>query len=127
MNDLVRGRTMRRLLFLLVATGLAAASVVALASASHSARSVSPSAETAWPWEPKGSIPAGTADNNWEHGKGDLADTQFSYLKEINVSNVANLKVAWQQSMAPPDYTGGIHATPIVVSSKGKNIPIQSG
>ena len=82
---------MRRLLFLLVATGFAAASVVALATASHTARSVSPSAEAAWPWEPKGSIPAGTTDNNWEHGKGDLADTQFSYLKQLTPANVAGL------------------------------------
>ena len=77
---------MRRLLFLIVATGLAADTVVAPATASRPAGTVSPSAETAWPWEPKGSIPASTADNNWEHGKGDLADTQFSYLKQINTT-----------------------------------------
>jgi glucose dehydrogenase len=118
---------MRRLLFLLVATGLTAATVVALATASHQARSITPSAETAWPWEPKGSIPAGTANNNWEHGKGDLADSQFSYLKQITPANVANLKVAWQQSMAPADYTGGIQGTPIVVSGKGKNLPMEAG
>src|SRR5438093_11445230 len=108
---------MRRLLFLFVATGLAAVTVVALATASRSAGTagaVSPSAETAWPWEPKGSIPAGTADNNWEHGKGDLADSQFSYLKQINTSNVANLKVAGTQNLAAPHYSGGIQGTPIV-------------
>src|SRR5579864_5000043 len=110
---------MRRILFLFIATALAGASVVALASASRSARSVSPSAEAAWPWEPSGSIPAGTTDNNWEHGKGDLADSQFSYLKQINTSNVASLKVVWQESLAPPDYTGGIQGSPIVVSGKG--------
>ena len=98
---------MRRLLFVVVATGLVAASVVALASASHTARSVSPSQEAAWPWEPKGSIPAGTTDNDWEHSKADLADSQFSYLKQIDTSNVANLKVAWTQNLAAPDYSGG--------------------
>src|SRR5579862_6895232 len=118
---------MRRLLFLVVATGLAAATVVALASASHTARSVSPSAEAAWPWEPNGSIPAGTTDNNWEHGKGDLADSQFSYLKQINTSNVANLKVAWTQNLAAPDYSGGIQGSPIVVSGANKNIPDAAG
>ena len=121
---------MRRLLFLILATGLTAGAVVALASASHSARtasSVSPSQEAAWPWEPKGSIPAGTADNNWEHGKGDLASTQFSYLKQINTSNVANLKVAWTQSISDPTYSGGIQGSPIVVSGKNKNIPLESG
>src|SRR5439155_26158155 len=110
---------MRRLLFLFVATGLAAATVVALASASHSARSVSPSAETAWPWEPKGSIPAGTTDNNWEKAKGDLADSQFSYLKQITTGNVAQLKVAFTQNLAAPDYTGGIQGSPTVVTGKG--------
>jgi glucose dehydrogenase len=118
---------MRRLLFLLVATGCAAASVVALATASHTTRSVSPSAEAAWPWEPKGSIPAGTTDNNWEHGKGDLADSQFSYLKQLTPANVAGLKVAWTQHLAAPDYSGGIQGSPIVVSGKGKNIPMESG
>ena len=95
---------MRRLLFLIVAMGLVGATVVALATASRTARAVSPSAETAWPWEPKGSIPAGTADNNWEHGKGDLADSQFSYLKQIDTSNVAGLKVAWNANLAAPTW-----------------------
>jgi hypothetical protein len=121
---------MRRLLFVIVSTGLAAASVVALATASHATRtagSISPSAEVAWPWEPKGSIPAGTADNNWQYGKGDLADSQFSYWKQINTSNVKNLKIAWTQNLSGPDYTGGIQGTPIVVSGKGKNLPLESG
>jgi glucose dehydrogenase len=118
---------MRRLLFLILATGLTAATVVALASASHSAGSISPSAEVAWPWEPKGSIPAGTSNNNWEQGKGDHAGSQFSYLKQINTSNVANLKVAWTQNLAPPYYTGGIQGSPIVVTGKGKNLPLESG
>src|SRR5262245_31855730 len=118
---------MRRLLFLIVAMGLVGATVVALATASRTARTVSPSAETAWPWEPKGSIPAGTADNNWEHGKGDLASTQFSYLKQINTSNVASLKVAWTQNLSTPDYSGGIQGSPIVVSGKNKNLPLESG
>src|SRR5579862_7105544 len=118
---------MRRLLFVLLATGLAAVSVVALASASHTARSVSPSQEAAWPWEPSGSIPAGTTDNNWEHGKGDLADSQFSYLKQLTPANVSGLKVAWNQNLAGADYAGGIQGTPIVVSGKNKNLPMESG
>jgi glucose dehydrogenase len=121
---------MRKLRFLLVATALIAATVVALATASQNARtagSVSPSAETAWPWEPKGSIPAGTAGNNWEHGKADLASTQFSYFKQLTPNNVGKLRVAWQGSYAPPDYSGGIQGSPIVVSGKGKNLPLESG
>jgi len=84
-------------------------------------------AQTAWPWEPKGSIPAGTADNNWEHGKGDLASTQFSYLKQITPANVAGLKVSWTQSISTPEYAGGIQGSPIVVSGKNKNLPIEAG
>jgi glucose dehydrogenase len=109
------------------AMALGAVCLVGLASATPSGRSISPSQEVAWPWEPRGSAPAGTSDNNWEHGKGDLADTQFSYLKQINVGNVSKLKIAWQNSFAPPDYTGGIQSVPMVVSGKGKNLPLESG
>ena len=120
---------MRRLLFLFVATGLIAATVTALASASHAktSASVSPSQEAAWPWEPSGSIPAGTADNNWQYGKGDIADSQFSYWKQLTTSNVSGLKVAWDESIADAGYTGGIQSVPVVVSGKGKNLPDVNG
>jgi glucose dehydrogenase len=114
-------------LFTVVGAAVVAASLVTLASASHSAKSVSPDAEAAWPWEPKGSVPAGTTDNNWEHSKGDLADSQFSYLKQLTPSNVANLKVAWTENLAAPDYSGGIQGAPIVVSGANKNIPDAAG
>jgi glucose dehydrogenase len=121
---------MRRFLFLVASTGLIGATVVALATASHAAKTAATpagfDAETAWPWEPQGSVPAGTTDNNWQTGKGDLADTQFSYLKQITSSNVGGLKVAWQNSYADPSYSGGIQGSPIVVSGKGKNLPMES-
>ena len=56
-----------------------------------------------------------------------LPSTQFSYLKQIDTSNVANLKVAWTQHLSTPDYSGGIQGSPIVVSGKNKNIPLESG
>src|SRR3954464_11628163 len=121
---------MRRLLLTVVTVGVAAVTVVALGTAARSGPTsarFAPSAEVAWPWEPEGSIPAGTAGNNWEHGKADLADSQFSYWKQINTSNVGSLKVAWTQNLSLPTYTGGIQGTPIVVSGKNKNIPIESG
>jgi glucose dehydrogenase len=120
---------MRRLLFLFVVTGLIAATVTAVGSASHAktSASVSPSQEAAWPWEPSGSIPAGTADNNWQYGKGDIADSQFSYWKQLNTSNVSGLKVAWDESIADAGYTGGIQSVPVVVSGAGKNLPEPSG
>jgi quinohemoprotein ethanol dehydrogenase len=117
----------RRLILLVAAVGVAAAAVVGLASASRSAPSISPSQEAAWPWEPSGSIPAGTSGNDWEHGLGDLARTQFSYLKQINTSNVSKLHVVWEQHLAPQGYTGPIQGTPIVVAGKGKNIPDEGG
>jgi glucose dehydrogenase len=114
-------------LYLLLATGLSAGVVVSLASAGSTARSVSPSQETAWPWEPQGSIPAGTSGNDWQYPKGDLAGSDFSYLNQINTSNVANLKLAWQQSFSSPSYMGTVQGAPIVVSGAGKNLPLESG
>ena len=118
---------MRRFVLIIVTAGLAAATLAALAAASHSTGTVSPSQETAWPWEPQGSIPAGTAGNDWEHGFGDLARTDFSYLKQINTSNVGKLKVAWQEPLAHSGYNGPIQGTPIVVSGARKNLPLASG
>jgi len=118
---------MRRFLFFIVGAGLVIGCVVSLAAASPTGGSVSPSQEVAWPWEPLGSAPAGTADNNWQYPKGDLADSQFSYLKQINTSNVSKLKVVWENSFADPAYTGGIQGVPMVVSGKDKNLPIESG
>src|SRR5947207_9563975 len=100
---------MRKFVLTIVTTGIVAVTVVALSTAANSGRTsarFAPSSEVAWPWEPEGSIPAGTADNNWEHGKGDLADTQFSYWRQINTSNVKDLKIAWTQSLSPATYTG---------------------
>jgi glucose dehydrogenase len=118
---------MRRFVLILVTAALAAATLAALATASRSSSSVSPSQETAWPWEPQGSVPAGTAGNDWEHGFGDLARTDFSYLKQINTSNVGQLHMVWQEPLAHAGYSGPIQGTPIVVSGANKNLPLASG
>jgi len=118
------------MLLLVVAAGLAAVGVVSLASASPGSltkASATVSAESAWPWEPAGSVPAGTAGNDWQYPKADLADSQFSYLKQINTSNVSQLAVAWNQSFDPPGFTGEGQAVPIVVTGQGKNLPLASG
>ena len=73
----------QRFLFMCVGVGLMAIAVVSLASASPSTTKTAVSANTAYPWEPAGVTPAGTAGNDWEYPKGDLADSQFSYLKQI--------------------------------------------
>src|SRR5436190_19176250 len=119
---------MYKLSSFLLATGLVAATAVALASASSAtshAKSVSP--ETGYPWLPLGGISAGTATNNWEYPQGDLAHTNYSALKQINTGNVSGLKVAWQASFNGPTYNGGIEGAPIVVSGAGKNLPLESG
>jgi glucose dehydrogenase len=119
----------RRFLVTVVAAGALAVGVVSLASASPSASSKtsSVSAEAQWPWEPAGSVPAGTAGNDWQYPKGDLGDSQFSYLNQINAGNVSKLQIAWQQSFDPPNYLGEGQAVPIVVSGQGKNLPLASG
>src|SRR4029079_19511337 len=69
-----------------------------------------------------------TTENNWEHPNGDLMATDYSMLKQINTSNVGNLKLAWQKSYFPPKFGGGlIEGAPIVVSGAGKNLPLATG
>src|SRR5262245_43256237 len=113
---------MHKLVSLLLATGLAAGVIAALASAS---KQVAP--ENAYAWLPAGEVPAGTATNDWEYPQGDLAHTNYSLLKQINTGNVANLKLAWQVSLNGPAYSGVIEGAPIVVSGTGKNLPLESG
>ena len=83
----------RRFVSLILGAGLMAFGVVSFASASPStsSKATAISAESAWPWEASGSVPAGTAGNDWEYPKGDLGDSQFSYLKQINTGNVGKL------------------------------------
>jgi quinohemoprotein ethanol dehydrogenase len=116
---------MQKLLSFIVVAGLVATAAVALASASSTSKRVSP--ESAFPWLPIGEVPAGSATNNWEYPQGDLAHTNYSLLKQINTSNVANLKMAWQVSLDGPNYASVIQGAPIVVTGKGKNLPLESG
>ena len=128
-----------RVFLTVAAVGVLTAGVVSLASASpavsksHATAKIS--ANPNYPTMPSGpqEIPAGTASNNgasgndWEFPKGNLADTQFSYLKQINTSNVTGLSVAWNQSFDAATFTGEGQAVPIVVTGKGKNLPLASG
>jgi quinohemoprotein ethanol dehydrogenase len=114
---------MRKLLLLAVSAGLVAATMVALASASQSARSVTP--ESANPWLPVGATPAGT---DWPITGGDLGNARFSTLTKLNTKNVAGLKQVWQVpfkgGLQTPE---GLEQTPIVVSGKNKNLPLETG
>jgi glucose dehydrogenase len=104
---------MRSLLYFVVAAGLVAATTVALASASRTAprkASVAPLQESANAYLPAGVQPAG---DNWNASGGDVADTGFSQLKQINSSNVGSLKVAWNGSYGAPAAPGSIQQQPI--------------
>ena len=54
-----------------------------------------------------------TSNTDWRVAGGDPANTRFSSLDQINVTNVARLKVAWTYHTG--DGPGEIQATPIVV------------
>src|SRR3954469_9009885 len=116
---------MHKLLSLIAAAGLVAGTVVALASASATGTRAAP--EKGYPWLPLGQVPAGAPSNNWEYPQGDLAHTNYSLLKQINTRNVGNLKMAWQVSLNGPNYASVVQGAPIVVSGKGKNLPMESG
>ena len=56
-------------------------------------------------------------NTDWRVTGGDPGNTRFSPLDQINVTNVAQLQVAWVYHTGdlPPDGHGEIQATPIVV------------
>src|SRR5205085_2591235 len=99
---------MRKLLYFVVATGLVAATAVALASASRTAPRAT--GESANAYLPKGTAPM---VNDWTHPGGDAASTLFSQLKEINSSNVGGLKVVWNGSYRPATATGSLQQAPM--------------
>src|SRR5207249_2816270 len=95
------GGSMHRFLFIVVATALLAAATVALASASSTAagKKAAPTPEGVG-YLPQGVTPCG---NDWPMAACDLSSTAFSNLTQINKSNVAKLKVAWQISLEKPE------------------------
>jgi len=86
---------MRKYPLLAVAIVLAAASVVAMASASQGSQKASPQS-----WLPQGVTAAGA---NWLSGEGDVSNSRFSTLRQINSTNVQNLHVVWNQQFNPTD------------------------
>src|ERR1700761_4307067 len=51
----------------------------------------------------------------WPTYGGDPAGTRYSALKQINVSNVNQLKIAWTYDVTNPASRGGLQTQPIVV------------
>src|SRR4051794_21243032 len=84
-----RSRRMRKYALAAVAT-LLGVTVVALASASRNGSSVS--------WLPANVKAAGA---NWLSGEGDVSNSRFSTLSQINSNNVQNLHVIWNQQFNP--------------------------
>jgi hypothetical protein len=104
---------MRRLLYFVVAAGLVAATMVALASASRTAGSksgASPAGESANAYLPAGEAPL---TDNWDLPGGDTSSTLFSQLKQINSSNVGSLKVVWNGSYREPAASGSLQQAPL--------------
>ena len=61
--------------------------------------------------------PYPAAGNDWLNGGGDLANSRYSSLNQINTSNVSKLKVVWSQTLDTPDTAGtkgvqGLESTP---------------
>src|SRR5438477_11161913 len=116
----------KKFLLIAAATGLLAATTVALASASraisHKA-TVSPEAANAY--LPLGVAPAG---NDWISPGGEITNTGYSTLKQINTGNVANLKMVWQDTFTGYNQNPEtFESQPIVVSGANKNLPLTTG
>ena len=96
---------MHRLMFFVVGAGLAAVVTGALASAEPVSRSSRTSTPSLSSYLPAGETPAG---KNWTLSEGDLSNSRFSTLTQINSSNVQNLHVVWNAQFDPlnDSYTG---------------------
>ena len=94
---------MRKFPGLAVAAMLLGASIVAMASASKNASSPAS-------WLPKGVTPAGA---NWINGEGDVSNSRYSPLNQINSNNVQNLHVVWNQQFNTPDIQFSPEGQPI--------------
>ena len=116
---------MHRLVVFVVAIGALAAMTVTFASASGGTTRHAAKASTTYPWLPAGVTPAG---NDFEYAGGDMSNTRYSTLTQINTKNVSGLRQIWQNV-----YTGynqnpeTFEARPIVVSGANKNLPLASG
>jgi quinohemoprotein ethanol dehydrogenase len=120
---------MRKGFSVVVATGMLAATLVGLASAGKavSNRAAAPrvSPEAANAYLPLGVTPAGT---DWTSPGGEITSTAYSTLSQINTGNVANLKMTWQDTFTGYNQNPEtFESQPIVVSGKGKNLPLETG
>ncbi|HJP87116.1 MAG TPA: pyrroloquinoline quinone-dependent dehydrogenase [Gemmatimonadaceae bacterium] len=60
-------------------------------------------------------VPRTSGNADWRTNGGDAGNSRYSYLEQINRSNVANLKVAWVYHTGDSSAHSQIQATPIVV------------
>jgi len=93
---------MRKVPFLTVAAMIVGAAVVGLASASSAASGPS--------WLPQGET---VAAGSWTSPGGDISNTRFSALTQINSTNVQNLHVVWNQQFNTPDIQFSPEGQPI--------------
>src|SRR5271170_2068000 len=117
---------MRRLMFLVVATGLLAAITVALASAT----TAKVATKTATPTEatpsylPAGMAPCGT---DWPAAGCDGANTAYSTMTQLNTSNVSGLKLVWHDWFYPTGVSSSVECQPIEVNGANNNLPDSAG
>jgi quinohemoprotein ethanol dehydrogenase len=100
----------RKLLLGLIAAGALGAMTVALASASSTAKHITPSAETANAYLMAGDKPC---TNDWMNYGCDQSGTDYSQLTQITPSNLSQLHVVWDQGYSTSSYTGTIEGQPL--------------
>ena len=78
---------------------------------------------------PLSTLPLGisASGHDWTTGRGDLAQSDFSTLSQINTGNVSSLKVVWQDSFDAATYSGGVQGNGIEVSGANNNLPEPNG
>jgi quinohemoprotein ethanol dehydrogenase len=97
-------RLIRKLVPVATLAALAALIVVAATGAKTTATSITP-APAFTPSEQQGASAAG---NDWVTVGGGLADNRYSYLNQVNQSNVANLHLAWTGTFGLPKAAAAI-------------------
>src|SRR5262245_51391434 len=113
---------MRIWLVVSAAALVVATTAAGLASASRSTPNRQAAPPEGWTYRPRGSHPPG---DDWAFPEGDEAATNFSTLKQLTPANVSKLHVVWQKSFTPSTFSGQVQSSPIVLSGKGKNLPLE--
>ena len=72
-----------------------------------------------------GSVAQAKPGGDWAHFGGDLGDTKYSALNQINASTIARLKVAWRAPALDPALRA--ENPTLVPSNNFRNAPLIAG